>query len=80
MEWEPIYAELANKIRWAISSTGDSAGISYTYRESMAAANMAAGDLLRIMKVKWEKPDFRLTTAKEVSDFCARVDSQHIET
>ncbi len=80
MEWEPIYAELANKIRWAISSTGDSAGISYTYRESMAAANFSASDLLRMMKVKWEKPDFRLTTSKEVAAFCNQVDNRDIET
>ena len=60
MEWEPIYAELANKLRWSISSTAAAAGLNYTFAESMACANFAAADLIKLMKVKVEKPDYRI--------------------
>lgn len=58
LDWEAIYAELANKLRWSISSTGQGAGIRYTFPESMACANYAAADILKIMKIKFEKPDY----------------------
>jgi len=66
MQWEAIYAELANKLRWSISHTGANAGINYTFQESMNAANYVAGDLLKLMKIKAEKPDYRVPAAEEL--------------
>jgi len=67
MDWEPIYAELANKLRWSISSTARAAGFNYSFQESMALANYAAGDILRQMKAKNAKPDFMLNTSADVA-------------
>ena len=60
MEWEIIYAELMNKIRWAIASTVAGA-FNYSYRDSQALATVLAGDALRLMKMRHEKPDLSLT-------------------
>jgi len=66
MEWEPIYAELLNKFRWSIASTA--AGVcNYSYRDSLALASVAAGDVLKLMKLKEEKPDLQFT-AKSVRE------------
>tara|TARA_Y100001951_G_C11169277_1_gene199308 strand:- start:423 stop:641 length:219 start_codon:yes stop_codon:yes gene_type:complete len=66
MEWEPIYAELANKMRWAIASTAQAAGQNYTFTETMAVANYCAGDVLKFMKLKEQSPDVRALTPGEV--------------
>lgn len=60
MEWEPIYAELLNKIRWAIASTAAGA-FNYSYRDSVALATVLAGDALKLMKKREEKPDLQFT-------------------
>ncbi len=57
-EWEPIYAELQNKIRWSISSTARSAGFNYSFQDSLALATWAAGDALKLMKVRDQKGDY----------------------
>lgn len=61
LDWEPIYAELANKLRWSISSTASAAGINYTFQESMACANFAAAEIIKVMKMKDHAPDYRVT-------------------
>ena len=65
-EWQPIYAELANKLRWSISSTAAAAGINYTFQESMACANFAAGSLLDLMKLKAGDPDLMVNTERKL--------------
>lgn len=60
--WEPIYAELANKIRWSIASTAKSEGWHYSFQDSMALANVLAGDALKLMKIREEKPDYEFDT------------------
>lgn len=65
MQWEQIYAELLNKIRWAIASTAAGQGYNYTYQDSIALATVLSGDALKFMKLKEEKPDLR-ATAKEI--------------
>jgi len=62
VQWEQIYAELLNKFRWGIASTMAGQGSNYSYAESIALAGALAGDALRLMKLKEEKPDLRLTT------------------
>jgi len=61
MEWEHVHAELTNKVRWSISTTAAAAGINYTYSEAMACSNVVAGDLVKLMKLKYEKPDLRIS-------------------
>lgn len=61
MQWEQIYAELLNKFRWSIASTMAGQGFNYSYAESIALAGALAGDALRLMKLKDEKPDLRLS-------------------
>lgn len=60
MEWEQIYAELLNKIRWSVASTAAGA-FNYSYRDSLALAQVLAGDALKLMKAREEKPDMRFT-------------------
>ncbi len=56
MEWEDLYAELKNKIRWAIgSSTGGYFNLSY--RVSNQLSGHIASDLLDLFKALEEKPD-----------------------
>jgi len=57
MEWEETYAELANKIRWAIASTVGAAGINLPYRTSKGIATLFASDVLRLLKLLEEKPN-----------------------
>jgi len=59
MEWEPIYAELRNKIRWSVASTAQEAGFNYSFRDSVALATVLAGDALKLMKAREAKPDLR---------------------
>jgi len=61
LEWEQIYAELLNKIRWSIASTA-SGVFNYSYTETVALAGVCAGDVLKLMKLKEEKPDLRFTS------------------
>lgn len=61
MQWEQIYAELLNKFRWSIASTMASQGFNYSYAESIALAGVLAGDALKLLKLKEEKPDLRIT-------------------
>jgi hypothetical protein len=63
MEWEIIYAELSNKLRWSISSTADAAGFNWSFRESQSVANLLASDALNVMKMRDKNPDTELTTA-----------------
>ncbi len=59
MEWEVVYAELLNKVRWSISSTASSAGFNYSFQDSMALAHVLAGDGLKLMKVRDKAPDYQ---------------------
>lgn len=61
MQWEQVYAELLNKFRWSIASTMAGQGFNYSYQECVALAGALAGDALRLMKLKDEKPDLRLS-------------------
>jgi len=62
MEWEQIYAELLNKIRWSVASTAANIPVNYSYQDSIALSKVLAGDALKLMKAREEKPDLRFTT------------------
>lgn len=62
MQWEIAYAELTNKIRWAISTTANSLGMNIPFREAMGAASPLAADLLEEFKMKHDKPDYQLAS------------------
>lgn len=70
MQWEQIYAELLNKFRWSIASTMAGQGSNYSYQDSVALAGALAGDVLKLMKLREEKPDLRFTeeTARKLID------------
>lgn len=61
MPWEEIYAELQNKIRWAISSTCSNAGYNLAFSEAKAMSSLASGDVLAALKAKQRTPDLRWT-------------------
>jgi len=59
--WEEIYAELRNKIRWAIGTTlAESGAINLGFREQTALAGPGAGAILEALKELYEKPNIRL--------------------
>jgi hypothetical protein len=56
VDWELLYAELKNKIRWAISTTLDAHGVAIPYRASQEEAGMLASSLLqRLKEEKFER-------------------------
>jgi hypothetical protein len=59
MSWEETYAEAANKIRWALSTTASANGVPLSFPESQALAAVFAGDALKLWKMREEKPDLR---------------------
>ena len=63
-QWDFVYAELTNKIRWAISSTASQIPLTIPFRDVMSVAGQFAGDVLPILKLMEEKPNyqFQLTT------------------
>lgn len=61
MEWEQIYAELQNKIRWAIATTCSNAAYNLAFSEAKAMSSLASGDVLAALKAKHRTPDLRLT-------------------
>jgi len=64
MQWEMLYAELSNKIRWAIgTSVGATGSFNLSYREQQDIAHVLAGDLLACLKAKDETPDLDLVMA-----------------
>lgn len=70
MEWEQIYAELLNKIRWSIATSAANGGINIPFRTSKGLAGFFASDVLRLLKLKDEKPDLDIAelAAKELRD------------
>ena len=61
MQWEQVYAELLNKIRWSIASTMTGQGFNCSYQESIALASVLAGDALRLIKLRQQKPELRMS-------------------
>lgn len=59
--WANVYAELRNKIRWAIGSTaGDSGAINLSYRDQLAMAGPLAQEALEQLQAMYEKPNLRV--------------------
>jgi len=59
--WADIYAELRNKVRWAIgSTTAESGVISLPFRAQTAMAGVVAQDILEVLQRVYEKPDLRI--------------------
>lgn len=68
MQWEDLYSELKNKIRWAIAS---SVGMHFnlSYRDSNQLAGPIAQDLLEVFKARDEKPDLDIVAfSKKLSE------------
>jgi len=57
--WDDLYAELTNKIRWAIGTAGGSVGCSWSYPVQKAAAASLASDVVAAMKLSESSPDYR---------------------
>ncbi len=59
--WADVYAELRNKIRWAIGSTAaESGAISLSYRDQLAMAGPLAQEALEHIQAVYEKPNLRV--------------------
>lgn len=59
--WSDLYAELRNKLRWAIgTSCGESGVINLSYRAQTALAAVVAQDILEVLQQVYEKPDLRI--------------------
>lgn len=59
--WDDLYAEMKNKVRWAIGSTlAETGAINLPYRQQSALAGVIAQDLLELLKEIYEKPDLRI--------------------
>lgn len=64
VDWADLYAELRNKIRWAIgSTTAESGVINLAFRAQTALAGVVAQDILEALKEVYEKPDLRIEQA-----------------
>ena len=59
--WEDTYAELRNKLRWAIGSTVAESGVtSLPFRAQTALAAIFAADMVELLKSLYEKPNLRI--------------------
>lgn len=59
--WGDVYAELRNKMRWAIGSTiADSGLINLPYRTQLALAGPLAQDALEEIRSIYQKPNLRI--------------------
>jgi hypothetical protein len=65
VDWELLYAELKNKIRWAISTTLDAHGVVIPYRASQEEAGALASTILE--RLKEEKFERTLPTLTRVA-------------
>jgi len=60
-DWQDVYAELRNKIRWAIGSTAaESGAISLSFRSQVAMAGPLAQTALETLQAMYEKPNLRI--------------------
>lgn len=57
MDTPALYAELTNKLRWAISSTSSPEGLAIPFREAMRVASMFAGPVLDALETMADHPD-----------------------
>jgi len=61
LHWEDVYAELRNKLRWAIGSTlAETGAISLPFRAQSHLAGVLSQDILELLKEIYEKPDLRV--------------------
>lgn len=59
--WSDVYAELRNKIRWAIGSTAAETGfMSLAFREQVAMSAPLAQEALERFQAIYEKPNLRV--------------------
>lgn len=72
--WEDLYAELMNKIRWAISSTV-APHSNMPYRESQACARPFARIIVDGLKLQSEAPDFSISAYID-----QQTSSKHLDT
>jgi len=72
--WEDIYAELMNKIRWAISSTVAQHS-NMSYRESQACARPFARIIADGLKLQSEAPDFSISAYTDQQTSSKRLDT-----
>lgn len=60
-DWKDIYAELKNKIRWAIGSTAaESGAINLPFTTQTELAGPLAQSVLETLQEMYEKPNLRL--------------------
>lgn len=65
--WPDVYAELRNKIRWAIGSTvAESGVINLSYRDQLAMAGPLAQQALEHIQAVYEKPNLRIVGGDQV--------------
>lgn len=59
--WDDTYAELRNKIRWAIgSTTAETGDINLNFRSQTALAGCLAADCLKVLKLLHEAPNLQV--------------------
>jgi hypothetical protein len=63
VEWAIVYAELTNKIRWAISSTASQIPVNIPFRDAMSVGGEFAGTVLEILKRIHAAPNYKFSTA-----------------
>jgi len=68
MEWEDVYPEMVNKIRWAIVSTLQGNGGSISYSEGQSLATVVSQDIMSIAKV-YERSGGVLASTGSVREF-----------
>jgi hypothetical protein len=56
-QWDEVYRELQNKIRWAISTTSGNVAINIPFKDAMAMASMCCTPILEAFKAVEEHPD-----------------------
>jgi len=60
-DWKDVYAELRNKIRWAIGSTANETGVlTLPFTQQVALSGPLAQDALESLQAIYEKPNLRV--------------------
>lgn len=55
-DWDDVYPELVNKIRWAISTSLSTKGSNFHYTASQKLATVLSQDVIELVKLSYESP------------------------
>lgn len=62
-QWEDIYPELVNKLRWGVQTTFSQEGASFSYSDAQRIATVLSGDAIDLLKASKSSPEVLASTS-----------------